>query len=220
MPKFWGPQIPYLDSVAEYCKGMRLVVDVGANKNYKFPASTVTVGFGCDYDIDLCSEDLPFEDGSVDFLFCRHTIEDLADPTHLLREIKRVAKQGYIETPSPVVETSRHVDFIGGHMGYMHHRWICYVEDDVFTCLAKYPIIERLPVQDYWEELEYEPDLWNTKHHFAGEFQYAVIQNEQGLDMREFSGRELPSQYMEAVNDAQAAYMEQYLERKVKNGSI
>jgi SAM-dependent methyltransferase/uncharacterized protein YbaR (Trm112 family) len=51
---------------------------------------------------DACN--LPFKDSSFDFVICRHVLEHVEDPEALLRELKRVGKKGYIETPSPFSE--------------------------------------------------------------------------------------------------------------------
>ena len=73
--------------------------------------------------VDLESELLPYTYKQVDFLYSRHTLEDLHNPLHLCREMNRVAKAGYIEVPSPASEFCRGVD--GGkphYRGYVHHR--------------------------------------------------------------------------------------------------
>ncbi len=47
---------------------------------------------------------LPFEDKSVHFLYCSHVLEHCADPAVACREIIRVARSGFIETPTIVFE--------------------------------------------------------------------------------------------------------------------
>ena len=43
---------------------------------------------------------LPFKDKAFDFVHCSHVLEHLEDPKKAYRELKRVGKSGYIETPT------------------------------------------------------------------------------------------------------------------------
>ena len=43
---------------------------------------------------------LPFPDKYFDFVYCRHVVEDLNNPFTLLKEMSRIGKAGYVETPS------------------------------------------------------------------------------------------------------------------------
>lgn len=43
---------------------------------------------------------LPFKDKEFDFVYCSHVLEHLADPIKACQELMRVAKRGYIETPT------------------------------------------------------------------------------------------------------------------------
>jgi SAM-dependent methyltransferase len=77
---------------------------------------------------DVCgAEPLPFDDKAVDFVVCSHTLEDVRDPLRVCRELQRVAKRGYIEVPSRIVEST-----VGAegrrYAGYYHHRWLVDVE--------------------------------------------------------------------------------------------
>jgi SAM-dependent methyltransferase len=47
---------------------------------------------------DVC--DLPFADKSFDFVYCAHVLEHVPDPLVACREIMRVGRRGYIETPT------------------------------------------------------------------------------------------------------------------------
>jgi SAM-dependent methyltransferase len=161
----------------------RLVLDIGGSAHHRFGPAHKTIGWEGDISLDLMRDRLPFDDGEADFVYCRHTIEDLADPTHLLSEIQRIAKAGHIETPSPLAETTRGVDAQGDHVGYAHHRWLCASDGTTLVCLAKYPIIERLPVTDYWDLLQHEPLLWNTYHEFTGLLKFQVLQHESGINL-------------------------------------
>jgi len=45
-------------------------------------------------------QDLPFADGSFDFVYCSHLLEHVDEPIQACRELMRVARRGYIETPA------------------------------------------------------------------------------------------------------------------------
>lgn len=116
---------------------------------------------------DIATESLPFADKSFDFIYCRHVLEDMWNPFHLCREMERVGKAGYIETPSPIAELTRGVDGPPSNppqwRGYHHHRWVVWVSGDILTFISKYPIIEYLPIDDgpLAASLR-EPRYWNT----------------------------------------------------------
>lgn len=177
--RLWNPIPSHLAALERRVldKDCKLILDIGGNNNCRFSLAHQTVGWEGDVRLDLCHDRLPWEGGSVDFVYCRHTIEDLADPTHLLREIRRVAKSGLIETPSPMAETTRAVDAQGDHLGYKHHRWICATVGGVLTCLAKYPFIERLPLDDHWRLLQTDPLAWNNYHEFENPLEFRVVQH-------------------------------------------
>ena len=49
-------------------------------------------------------EALSFRDKCFDFVIASHVLEHSADPQSFLRELQRVAKAGYIETPDALME--------------------------------------------------------------------------------------------------------------------
>lgn len=78
---------------------------------------------------DLCAhEPYPFDDDSVDFVVCSHTLEDLRDPVWVCSEMNRIARAGYIEVPSRLEEQSWGVMGMAG-VGWAHHRWLIDVYD-------------------------------------------------------------------------------------------
>ena len=73
---------------------------------------------------DLCDRTpWPIEDKAFDFAVCSHVLEDVRDPIWMCSEMQRIAKAGYIETPSRVVEQSKGVEN-PRHAGFYHHRWL------------------------------------------------------------------------------------------------
>jgi len=61
---------------------------------------------------DACS--LPFKDKSFDFVICSHVAEHVEDVESFCSELNRVARMGYLETPSRFTESLLHVAV---------HRW-------------------------------------------------------------------------------------------------
>ena len=78
---------------------------------------------------DICHhEPYPFDDCSVDFVVCTHTLEDIRDPIWVCSEMNRIAGAGYIEVPSRLEEQSWGVMGRPG-VGWTHHRWLIDVAD-------------------------------------------------------------------------------------------
>ena len=80
-------------------------------------------------EMDLCGRaPWPFEDDFFDFAVCSHLLEDVRDPIWICSEMSRVAKAGYIEVPSRVIEQSRGVEH-PLYAGFYHHRWLIDAKD-------------------------------------------------------------------------------------------
>jgi SAM-dependent methyltransferase len=206
--KYWRP----LPETEQYVAALvpdnaRLVVDVGANPSHRFARAHKMVGWEGDVRCDLELAALPFGLQEVDFLYCRHTLEDLANPEPLLREIARVARGGYLETPSPLAELSRGVDAgWAAHRGYIHHRWLLWSDGGVLHVLPKYPIVERLasPPCDCLP-LDGGRDnrwLWNTAHAWTGRLDYRVYKHEVDFDLSLQSERCAPLEYLALLQRA------------------
>ena len=125
--------------------------------------------------VDVSSEILPYKNNEFDFVYCRHVIEDLWNPVHALKEISRIAKAGYIETPSALCELSKDVD-AGTNVawrGYNHHRYIIWNDNGVLNIIPKFPIIEHMKFNDEFLEKHLEdPFLWSTYFHFQNEINF------------------------------------------------
>lgn len=74
----------------------------------------------------------PFPDNYFDFVICRHTLEDIRDPVSVCRELSRVAKAGYIETPHRVYESTLGVER-PAWAGHYHHRWLVEMDERGIT---------------------------------------------------------------------------------------
>jgi SAM-dependent methyltransferase len=81
---------------------------------------------------------LPFEDKSFDLVLCGHTVEDLADPAPILREMQRVGIRGIIECPSRIAEQTTGIDGRESTLpGYHHHHWIVESTGDSLLLYSK-----------------------------------------------------------------------------------
>jgi SAM-dependent methyltransferase len=102
---------------------------------------------------DACVPPWPFPDKFFDFSFCSHLLEDVRDPLAVVRELTRVAKAGYVETPSREREI-----FAKGRwaalaarcgrppeVGFYHHRWFVEAQATHLVFTAKTCELERDP---------------------------------------------------------------------------
>lgn len=125
---------------------------------------------------DLNDEPLPFADKEFDLIYCRHVLEDMYNPFLLCREMSRVGKAGYIETPSPLCEFCRGVD--GGSpawRGYHHHRFIVWPKGDELQFVSKFPLIEHVAGDEREAKLA-EPAAWNSFFLWKNELKFRHIQ--------------------------------------------
>ncbi len=73
-------------------------------------------------------EDLPFKDKEFDYVICCQVLEHVDDPAKFLKEQFRVAKRGYIETPS----------LFGEHLFPREsHKWILHEHKDILYLVDK-----------------------------------------------------------------------------------
>lgn len=107
------------------------------------------------WSINFNRDKLPVPDNIFDFAYCRHVLEDLNDPENAFYDLVRVSPRGYIETPSPLVETL----LLGSKQsfrGYVHHRFFFWTDmaTNTLVGLPKFPLIEALGSSLYGIEQE------------------------------------------------------------------
>jgi hypothetical protein len=73
---------------------------------------------------------LPIRDQSIDFVIASHIAEHVDDPVSFCRELQRVAKAGYIETPSPLFEWLFDIEY---------HSWKVSARGQTITFTPKSP---------------------------------------------------------------------------------
>ena len=193
MEKFWGPRPEIAEYVAQTIPAGASVLEIGPGavpfvRSTQFVDRLARTGLpGPLHRLDVVREPLPFADKAFDFVYCRHTVEDLAYPDLLLSEMNRVARAGYIETPSPIAELTRGVDGPRygrqvPYRGYIHHRWIVWASGGSLHLMEKSNAIEHL---DFFE-VEADEDLrrplaWNT-YFLWGKTAFAFKRHEHDID--------------------------------------
>jgi SAM-dependent methyltransferase len=73
-------------------------------------------------------EALPFKDGVFEYVYASHVLEHTDDPAEACRELMRVAKAGYIETPDPFYEQG--YGYPKKERGWSFHRWYVWSAAD------------------------------------------------------------------------------------------
>lgn len=71
------------------------------------------------------AEALPFRPEAFDFVYASHVLEHVDDPSRACRELMRVGRAGYIETPSPFLEQGLG---LAQHEASQHsfHKWLVF----------------------------------------------------------------------------------------------
>lgn len=185
-PHHWGPAREVVERLAAKYQS-KGVLEIGPG-HVPFPAATTFVDWqGVDgvpaddlFVVDVGKDKLPFPDKSFHFVYCRHVLEDMANPFHLVAEMSRVAKAGYIETPSPICELTCGVDGNAPPWrGYNHHRWFVWDNGGELTFLSKFPIVEHLAFADEGrceQMLRASPRYWNTYFLWEGDIKVRHLQ--------------------------------------------
>jgi len=176
--KQWKQPADVLAWTVRLAKGKKKILDVGPGE-FVFPLATHTCGWQygpqplkSNKIVDFTTQLLPYEDNEFDFVYCRHTLEDLTYPFLLLHELARVGKAGYIETPSIMAELCQEVDASSPpYRGFHHHVWFTWIEDNVINFCHKFPLIEHLDFdEDYIRKtLKQYPHLWFNYHTWDGD---------------------------------------------------
>ena len=177
------------DAVTAMVEGMDRILEVGPGP-VPFPSATEFIDWQAwpelagkpVHALDVNGDPFPFEDKSFDFVYCRHTLEDIYNPVWLCKEMSRVGRAGYVETPSPVAEYVRGVDPEDKPWrGYCHHRHLFWVNQETLMILPKLPIIEwaALPSESHQISILNEgPIFWNTYFFWGGDLNFKLLRHD------------------------------------------
>lgn len=72
-------------------------------------------------------ENMPFADNEFDFVYCSHVLEHVSNPEAACRELMRIARRGYIETPNISKDLILNVARVS------NHRWSIELFNDTLT---------------------------------------------------------------------------------------
>ena len=126
---------------------------------------------------------LPFADGAFDYVICSHVLEHVEDPRQLIAELMRVAKRGYIETPSEIGERI---------YGWHYHNWVVNLIDGrlILQKNDKNPefgkLFHTLAVKDkYWKRFHItHHNLFLVQYEWEDEIDYEILhQRSSPLDL-------------------------------------
>lgn len=124
-------------------------------------------------------EKLPFKDKVFDYVVCSHVIEHVAEPFKFLKELSRVGKRGYIETPS----------LIGEYLiPKKSHRWAILEVEEKIVLMKKEDIglVPSLEFGDLFQKhlapnsIEFRvlmrtyPDLFTVRYEWAEQIDFIV----------------------------------------------
>lgn len=215
--KYWATLKEVWEKLDKFCDENKAtkVLEIGPGI-CPFPRSTHFVGFNEKLpnvtEVDIDEEKLPFEDKEFDFLYCRHTLEDIQNPRFALQEMIRVSKAGYIETPSPLVEISKGVD---AHTmsdlfgGYLHHRYIVWsnIDKNEVHFLPKYgSFIDQLmyitsSTQYQADNILENPFYWNNYFYWTeSKDPPKIFMYKNGVQMKDLIN-EYPAYVNRAINE-------------------
>lgn len=206
-PHYWEPVTPIVEWLSARLPRDAKVLEVGPGTT-AFPGATHFVDFAADVPsvskdrltkCNIETERLPFADKSFEFCYCRHALEDMYNPFAACAEMSRVAKAGYVETPSPIAELCRGVDDgCGSYRGYHHHRFIVWEHGGALQFVSKYPLVEWLQADDdvLVNTLKSGPRHWNTYHLWFDHIELKHWQSPLDFD--------LPTEYPKIMRDAVA----------------
>jgi len=213
MIKYYAPIKDTYSFLAKLIKPNSKVLELGPG-HVSFPNATHFCGWDDEeskklpnYKVVNFSEDtFPYEDKEFDFVYARHVLEDLRNPIHCIKEMSRIAKAGYVETPSPLIEMSRNADNYDNSeegrkwRGYQHHYSFVW-NNGVLNFLHKYTIVEFIDINEdvLIKQLE-QPIFWNTYYLWKDKIEYML--HEHPKDFLKPSNQSYPDLIVKAISEA------------------
>lgn len=131
-------------------------------------------------------ENLPFKDNEFDYVICNHVLEHVDNPARFLQEQSRVAKRGYMETPS----------YIGEHLiPKQSHRWLILEIDNKIVMVEKEKVnfhtsadfgdmfLDYLPKVSIGFKIlqRTEPDLFTVRHEWKDNIECIINPDDPAL---------------------------------------
>lgn len=122
---------------------------------------------------DACK--MPFRDKAFDFVIAFHVLEHVPDPASFLKELQRVGKAGYIETPNAIFERLVPYD--------VHLLEIMNINDKLLINKKKSAKpdnflneLELIKHSSKWNRFFYgNPNLFHVRYFWEGEINFEVL---------------------------------------------
>ena len=130
-------------------------------------------------------ENTPFEDGEFDFVYCSHVLEHSTDPEKACKELIRIAKRGYIETPTrgkdiflASASVSNHVNYVELHHDVLtfkrYQPWeVAGLGYDILQEMANKPQSDR--EKAFAALLYLRPRMVNTMLLWENDFKFSIM---------------------------------------------
>lgn len=155
------------------------VLDVGGFNSWSSPVVDCVIDLlGGDeiFDIneEVCWENFERIHPKYDYAICTHTLEDIYNPFIALKYLPRVAKEGIITMPSINTELSRGIEGYGW-LGYCHHRYLFWEEEQKIHILPKLPILESIVKSSITFNKEIEEIRFHWKNHISFEYPISTL---------------------------------------------
>jgi len=94
------------------------------------------------------------KNGKFDFCICTHTLEDIMNPCYVSEQIQKIAKEGYVAVPSKYRELMRFENGSNGYRGYIHHRWIFDICNNIFVGYPKINYLDSTNIFDKISDMD------------------------------------------------------------------
>ena len=126
---------------------------------------------------------LPFADQAFDYVICSHVLEHVEDPNRFISELTRVARRGYIETPSEIGERI---------YGWHYHNWVINLVDGCLMLRKNEKksqfgqLFHRLAATDkHWKRFHItHHHLFLVQYEWEDEIDYKILlEHESALDL-------------------------------------
>jgi len=166
-----------------------LVLEVGSGGN-PCPRSDILVdystgeheksrGLVSDRPVFLCAgEELPFTDKQFDFVISFHNLEHSKNPRKFLNEMQRVAKAGYIETPSSAHEVlfpyKFHSSLIWKDNDKLHIKMKSHWDDPLRVDLSKSLMTNLTATKEFIGFYRNNPRVFNTSFYWNDNINFEI----------------------------------------------
>jgi SAM-dependent methyltransferase len=129
---------------------------------------------------DACK--MPFADKAFDFVIAFHVLEHVSDPAKFLKELQRVGKAGYIETPNAIFE--RLTPYAIHLLEIMNVRDTLVINKK--TSARPDPFLNELDLLKHsarWNRFFYDnPELFHVRYFWKGNINFKIVNSNVSSD--------------------------------------